>query len=43
MDLGLKDKVAIVGGYSRGLGKACAMALAREGVKVAICARNEQT
>jgi 3-oxoacyl-[acyl-carrier protein] reductase len=42
MDLGLKDKVAIVGGSSRGLGKACAMALAREGVKVTLCARNEQ-
>ena len=41
MDLGLKDKVAIVGGSSKGLGKACAVALAREGVKVTICARSE--
>jgi 3-oxoacyl-[acyl-carrier protein] reductase len=41
MELGLKDKVAIIGGSSKGLGKACAMALAREGAKVTICARNE--
>ena len=41
MDFGLKDKVAIVGGSSKGLGKACALALAREGVKLAIIARNE--
>ncbi|MFC1719162.1 SDR family oxidoreductase [Candidatus Poribacteria bacterium] len=41
MDLGLKNKVAIVGGSSKGLGKACAVALAREGVKVTICARSE--
>jgi 3-oxoacyl-[acyl-carrier protein] reductase len=42
MNLGLKGKVAIVGGSSKGLGKACAMALAREGVKVAICSRGEK-
>ncbi len=41
MDMGLKDRVAIVGGASRGLGKGCAMALAREGARVAVCARNE--
>lgn len=41
MDLGLKDKVAIVAASSRGIGKACALGLAREGVHVAICARNE--
>ncbi|MBD3184155.1 SDR family oxidoreductase [Candidatus Poribacteria bacterium] len=40
MNTGLKDKVAIVGGSSRGLGKACAEALAREGAKVTICSRN---
>lgn len=40
MDMGLKDKVAIVGGASRGLGKGCAFGLAREGARVAICARN---
>jgi 3-oxoacyl-[acyl-carrier protein] reductase len=41
MHMGLEDRVAIIGGSSRGLGKACALALAREGVKVTICARNE--
>jgi len=39
MDLGLKDKVAIVGGGSKGLGRACADVLAAEGAKVAICSR----
>ena len=39
MDLGLKDKVAIVGGASKGLGRACAEVLAEEGVKVAVCSR----
>jgi 3-oxoacyl-[acyl-carrier protein] reductase len=39
MDLGLKDKVAIVGGASKGLGKACAEVLAQEGARVAICSR----
>jgi 3-oxoacyl-[acyl-carrier protein] reductase len=41
MDLGLKDKVAIVGGSSRGIGRAIAIALAKEGASVTICARNE--
>lgn len=36
MDLGLKGRKAIVCGSSRGLGKACAMALAREGCSVVI-------
>jgi len=39
MDLGLKDKVAIVGGASKGLGRACAEVLAEEGAKVAVCSR----
>jgi len=39
MDLELTDKVAIVTGSSRGLGLACARALAAEGCCVAICAR----
>ena len=41
MDLGLKDKVAIVGGASKGRGKACAQVLAQEGAKVAICSRSK--
>src|SRR5437660_3394193 len=41
MDLELKDKVAIVGGASKGLGRACAEALAEEGAKVAICSRTQ--
>ena len=39
MDLGLQGKKAIVCAASRGLGKACAMSLAREGVNVALIAR----
>jgi 3-oxoacyl-[acyl-carrier protein] reductase len=39
MDLGLADRVALVTGSSRGLGLACAAALAEEGCLVAICAR----
>ena len=39
MDLELKDRVAIVGGASKGLGRACAEVLAEEGVKVAMCSR----
>lgn len=41
MDLGLDGKVALVGASSRGLGRASALALAREGARVAICARSE--
>ena len=41
MDLGLKGKVALVTAASKGMGKACALALAAEGARVAICARNE--
>jgi 3-oxoacyl-[acyl-carrier protein] reductase len=39
MDLGLKGRKAIVCAASKGLGKGCAEALAREGVNVTICAR----
>jgi 3-oxoacyl-[acyl-carrier protein] reductase len=43
MDLGLRDKVAIVTGSSRGLGLASAKALAAEGCRVTICGRTEAT
>ena len=39
--MGLKDRVAIVGGSTRGVGRAIVAALAREGASVAICGRNE--
>lgn len=39
MELGLGGKIAIVTGGSMGIGRATALALAREGVQVAICAR----
>ncbi len=39
MDLGLAGKAAIVAASSKGLGKASALALAREGARVTICAR----
>jgi 3-oxoacyl-[acyl-carrier protein] reductase len=41
MDLELNDKVAIVGGASKGLGRACAQVLAEEGAKVALCSRSK--
>ncbi len=41
MDLGIKDRVAIVTGGSMGLGKAVARELAREKARVVISARNE--
>ena len=40
MDLGLKGKVALVAAASQGIGRASALALAREGCQLAICARN---
>ncbi len=43
MDLGISGRSAIVCAASKGLGKGCAMALAREGVAVTICARTEET
>lgn len=41
MDLALAGHVALVTGASRGIGKGIASALAREGCKLVICARNE--
>ena len=43
MDLGIKDRVAIITGGSRGLGRMSALSLAREGVKVSICGRTQST
>ena len=43
MDLGLKGKTALVCASSKGLGKACAMALAAEGVAVTISGRDAVT
>ena len=42
MDLGLKNKVALVAASSRGLGKSIAWGLAKEGTKLVICARNKE-
>src|SRR4030095_7620069 len=41
MDLELEGKVAVVGGASKGLGRACAQVLAEEGAKVALCSRSQ--
>jgi 3-oxoacyl-[acyl-carrier protein] reductase len=43
MDLELKGKVAIIGGASQGLGKACADVLAEEGARLVICSRTKET
>jgi 3-oxoacyl-[acyl-carrier protein] reductase len=41
MDLGLEGRPALVAAASKGLGRACALALAREGAAVGICGRDE--
>ncbi|HET6983050.1 MAG TPA: SDR family NAD(P)-dependent oxidoreductase, partial [Myxococcaceae bacterium] len=41
MNLGLRDRRALVLGSSAGLGRAVAAALVAEGARVAICARNK--
>jgi 3-oxoacyl-[acyl-carrier protein] reductase len=43
MNLGLHGKVALVTAASKGLGRACALALAREGAQVMIAARQHET
>ncbi len=42
MDLGLKDRVALVAASSQGIGRSTAEAFAAEGCRVAMCARNPQ-
>jgi 3-oxoacyl-[acyl-carrier protein] reductase len=42
MDLGLKNRVAVVAASSKGLGKAAALGLVAEGAKLAICARGQE-
>ena len=43
MNLGLKDRVALISASSQGIGRATAQAFAAEGCRVAMCARNQQT
>jgi 3-oxoacyl-[acyl-carrier protein] reductase len=43
MDLGIDGRVALVTASSRGLGRASAEALAAEGVRLVVCARNEHS
>jgi 3-oxoacyl-[acyl-carrier protein] reductase len=42
MNLELQGRVAMIAAASKGIGKACALALAAEGCKVSLCARNAE-
>jgi 3-oxoacyl-[acyl-carrier protein] reductase len=42
MDLGIRGRTALVCASSKGLGKGCAMALAREGVDLVVTARGKE-
>ncbi|HEV2113530.1 MAG TPA: SDR family NAD(P)-dependent oxidoreductase, partial [Terriglobales bacterium] len=39
---GLEGRVALITGASQGIGRACALALARDGAKIALAARNQE-
>ena len=43
MDLGLTGKIALITGGSKGIGLACAQALAAEGARIVICSRDQAT
>src|SRR3989338_1714379 len=43
MNLALKNKVAIIGGSSKGLGKGCPVQLAQEGANIVICANDKDS
>jgi 3-oxoacyl-[acyl-carrier protein] reductase len=43
MNLGIKDRVALIAASSQGIGLAIAEAFAAEGCRIAMCARNQQT
>ncbi|MBI3248167.1 MAG: SDR family oxidoreductase [Deltaproteobacteria bacterium] len=42
MDLGLKNKIAMITGASRGIGRAIALGLAAEGCRISACARGQE-
>jgi 3-oxoacyl-[acyl-carrier protein] reductase len=43
MNLELNNRIAMIAAASKGLGKACALALAKEGCRISICARGGET
>lgn len=43
MDLKLHSRVAMIAAASKGIGKACALSLIKEGASISICARNQET